>query len=225
MKNDKAYTCDGERISDIMILILAGHETTAFSLAWTFIQLALHQDIQNELRLDLSNEERHTFEECTKSKYLDSVIKESMRIKPTVASGSARYSQKDYSIDKYFIPKGTLLCFPPIIYLLNEEYFEEPYKFKPSRWNTINNYKDINTNSEDSSSSEEEKERQLKLQEKVFLPFAMGRRNCIGQSLALAELYSIVPRIVQKFNVRVEAEGTEEFFLTLKPKNWYLRVE
>lgn len=127
-----------------------------------------------------------------------------MRLHPVGAAiGAWRVSNKDYSIDdgKYFIPKGSNLMFPPITYFTNSNYFEDPYEFKPSRWY---------------------KENPSKKSQEAFLPFAIGRRNCIGQTLAHAEIYSIIPRLIKEFDFSIETEGTDEFFLTLKPKGWLM---
>ena len=51
----------------------------------------------------------------------------------------------------------------------------------------------------------------------AFNPFSLGKQNCLGQSLAQAETFAIVARIVTKFELSVENEGTVDFFLTLKP--------
>jgi len=53
----------------------------------------------------------------------------------------------------------------------------------------------------------------------AFLPFAMGKQDCISQSLANAELHNIIPRIVSEFEFFLVEEGTVDFFLTLKPVN------
>ena len=58
----------------------------------------------------------------------------------------------------------------------------------------------------------------------AFNPFSLGKQNCLGQSLAQAETFTIVARIVTKFELSVENEGTVDFFLTLKPVGAILRA-
>lgn len=203
MSNTEAYTNDEERVADVLILIIAGHETTAFSLAWILIELSKDSELQIQLRQELKKE--NSLQELSKNKVLASIIKESLRLHPVAATGSSRVSRKDYILDdgQCFIPKGSNLVFAPAIYFMNSKYFEDPYKFKPSRWY----------------------ENPSKKSEEAFLPFVIGRRNCIGQSLAVAQLFSVVPHIIKKFHLKIEIEGTEEFYLTLKPKGWRLTAE
>jgi len=55
-------------------------------------------------------------------------------------------------------------------------------------------------------------------------PFSLGKQNCLGQSLAQAETFSIVARIITKFELSVETEGKVDFFLTLKPVGAILKA-
>ena len=57
----------------------------------------------------------------------------------------------------------------------------------------------------------------------AFLIFSAGKQNCLGQSLANAELNCILPMILSKVELEVVEEGTTEFFLTLKPKGAILK--
>lgn len=96
-----------------------------------------------------------------------------------------------------------------MIYSFDNDYFKDPYEWKPSRWYADN----------------ENDAKALAQQEAAFIPFALGRRNCIGQSLAKAQLYSIIPRIISEYHLSIHREGTEISMATLKPKEWLLNVK
>ena len=83
----------------------------------------------------------------------------------------------------------------------DEDVYENAEAFNPSRWDNP-----------------------TKAMNDAYSPFAMGKQDCIGQSLANAELHSIIPRIVSEFELFLVEEGTVDFFLTLKPVNTMLRA-
>ena len=83
----------------------------------------------------------------------------------------------------------------------NPDIFNDPDSFQPSRWETPT--RDMLD---------------------AFNPFALGKQNCVGQSLANAELFAIVARICSEFELSVESEGSVGFFLTLKPMGARLRA-
>jgi cytochrome P450 len=102
--------------------------------------------------------------------YLDYVIKEGMRLWPVAATGSARIASKDKNFQDMIISKGCILNLPQ--YCLNCVGIKDPKSFHPDRWYA------------DSPDLE-----QLKVS---FLPFALGKRNCIGQNLATFEMKLIL---------------------------------
>ena len=55
-------------------------------------------------------------------------------------------------------------------------------------------------------------------------PFGLGKQNCVGQSLAKAEIFSIVAKIISEFDLSVEDDGAVDFFLTIKPVGTMLRA-
>jgi len=200
---NKAYNNDTERIVDIFVLLVAGHDTTAYTLAWTLIELAKNPQEQLALQKELNKmptDKRH------KTPMLENVIKESMRLYPVAAGGSGRTSNKDIIVKRnddkdILIPKGSELRLAPIVVHRMEEYYEDPDKFKPSRW-------------------EDPSEKALA----AFIPFALGRRNCIGQSLAKAELHSVLARLCAEFYFDVKDEGISRMNLTMQPQGATLIV-
>lgn len=200
--NNPNYHNDKERVNDLLVLLLAGHDTTAYSLAWILKELAMHPQEQAKLRSELLNA---SVEERYNLKALHNVIKEGMRLNPVAALGGIRTSSKDIILEatgKYpytVIPKGSMIFFSMMSILQNPLYFENPDDFIPSRWENP---------SDDAVAA--------------FLPFLTGPRNCVGQSLANAEMRTVLSHLCANYEFTIENEGSNTFFLTYKPRNCLL---
>jgi cytochrome P450 len=215
--NNPNYDNDDERAADVIDIIVAGHETSANSMTFLLLELAKHKQEQQRLYqelLDLSPEDRNGCD------HLKNCVREAMRLWPVTAVGPVRVAGRDFVVpanneddtnDKfsslmtrekdYFIPKGSLVFMPSIGTYHNELYFDEPESFIPSRW-------------EDPSED----------MKKAFLPFSVGKRSCLGQSLALSEMHSILSRLLVQYEFSVVQEGTTGYFITLKPEGVLLKA-
>eukprot|EP00816_Leptocylindrus_hargravesii_P005629 CAMPEP_0196802132 /NCGR_PEP_ID=MMETSP1362-20130617/1815_1 /TAXON_ID=163516 /ORGANISM="Leptocylindrus danicus, Strain CCMP1856" /LENGTH=435 /DNA_ID=CAMNT_0042173349 /DNA_START=272 /DNA_END=1579 /DNA_ORIENTATION=+ len=189
--NNANYESDEERVRDIMVFFLAGHDTTAFSLAWTLFELAKNKSEQTKLRSALRNTPREEWKNVVE---LRCVLKEGLRLHPVAALGSWRVLSNDINTGKYSLAKGAIIGIPYFVVHRNREYINNPDEFIPSRW--------IDP-SEDLSSA--------------YMPFALGRRNCVGQSLAYSELFICLATLVVDYEFGVFDEGMVDYFLTLKP--------
>jgi cytochrome P450 len=191
MKSD-AYKNDDERLADMTVFLIAGHDTTAYSLAWILLELARNPMQMTKLRESLSNAPP---EDWSRSEVLRIIVKEGLRLHPVVPGGSIRTIGRDIETKTgMLLPKGSIIFMPFIMLLRNPIIFENENTFQPSRW-----------------------EKPSKEMADAFLPFSLGKQNCIGQSLANAELHCIVARICAEFDLKVKEEGTVDYFLTLKP--------
>ena len=123
-ENDQPMT-DEELRDELVTLLLAGHETTATALAWTFERLVRHPEAMQRLvaEIDAGEEE----------KYLTAVIRESLRVRPVVPV-FARRLNKPVTLGDYDYPRGTTIV--PSVYLTNRnpERFPEPTTFRPERF-------------------------------------------------------------------------------------------
>lgn len=195
--NDKDYQSDSERVNDILVFLIAGHDTTAFSIAWILLELAKNSHEQETLRNELK---KLPIEERLNSSALKHIIKEGMRLHPVAAIGSVRDTARDFSLKldnserSVHIPKGSTVFCPLVLILRNARYFNKPDEFMPSRW--------INPSPDAIS---------------AFIPFSSGKRNCIGQPLANAELQTVISHLIGKYHFSVEDSGEREFYVTLKP--------
>ncbi len=203
--NNPLYENEDEKLADMLVMLVGGHDTTAYTISWTLLELAKHPNHQAFLRSRLKdatscgNHPRDTEE-------LQHVIKESMRLHPVAAWGTCRKIASDLVIKRdkasdYFIPKGSIVNCSVMPLTRNEKYFTDPHSFFPSRW--------INP---------------TKLEKDSLMPFLIGSRNCVGQSLANSTLRTVIAQLCMDFDFTVSEEGTATCFFTLAPKGMRLLV-
>ncbi len=125
-----------------------------------------------------------------------------MRLNPVAAGGSIREASKDIKYEDMVIPKGSNIMMPQ--YVIFRLGIQDPESFNPDRWNP------------DSPDLE-----QLKVS---FLPFALCKRNCIGQNLATFELKLILATLFRSFRFELQTVVKKECFLQLQPKNAFLKA-
>jgi cytochrome P450 len=190
-----------EEISDqIILFFVAGYDTSAASLSSICYCLAMNQMVQeklyNEVKtfMNSSSDEENFMEDMNQLKYLDAVIKESMRFLPIVPRMERRCNKDcilqtdDYRI---FVPRDAMIIIP--IYSLNHDtrYFRNPDRFDPERFL--------------------DPEQEL-LMASAYLPFATGPRSCIGQRFAMMELRACMIHVVSRFEFAPCSETGLQYF-------------
>jgi cytochrome P450 len=115
---------DAEVRDELVTLLLAGHETTATSLAWIFDRLLSHPQTLAKLRDELG---------AGREEYLDAVIRETLRVRPIVPM-VGRAVAKPFPLGRWTIPPGSRIA--PSIYLCGRraDGFPDPHRFDPDRW-------------------------------------------------------------------------------------------
>jgi cytochrome P450 family 135 len=115
---------DVEIRDELVTLLLAGHETTATSLAWVFDLLLTHPQVMDRLRDELAT---------GKEEYLDRVIRETLRVRPIIPM-VGRYVAKPFEMGPWKLPVGTRIA--PSIYLsgMRAASYKDPKRFDPDRW-------------------------------------------------------------------------------------------
>lgn len=200
MESDQAFPTDDEKAAQLLEFLVAGYDTTGYSISWILLSLAQNKVEQAKLRESLR---KLTPETWNDSKQLQWVIKEGMRLNPVASAGSIRTIGRDITTKRgHLLPKGSICFLPFMLIFRNPNVFPEPESFIPSRW-------------------ENPSQEQLA----AFQPFSLGKQNCVGQSLAKAETSSIVARIISEFELSVDdscGPETCDFFLTLKPVGAFL---
>jgi cytochrome P450 len=192
---------DVEVRDETMTLFLAGHETTANALAWTFHLLSRHPDVYTRLRTEVDGVlggRTPTFEDVPRLPYAMRVIKEAMRLYPP-AYIIGRQAMRDVDIGPYRLPKK-MTAFINIYGMHHRaKYFPDPDKFDPDRFKP-------------------EAEKQMKMS---YLPFGGGPRICIGNQFALLEGQLVLATIAQRVTFEATSDRTiePEPLITLRPKN------
>jgi cytochrome P450 len=111
------YPSESARTAEMITYLFGGHDTTAYSLSWTLIEVARHAEVYQAIRSEIAaavpaGSSRVSHNQACELKYLDQVIKESMRFWPVTAMGSLRIAQHDIELQGYTLPKGSTIILP-----------------------------------------------------------------------------------------------------------------
>ena len=192
---------DVEVRDETMTLFLAGHETTANALAWTFYLLSRHPDIYARLRSEVDEVlEGRTpeLEDVPRLAYTLRVLKEAMRLYPP-AYIIGRRATEDVDIGPYRLPKGMTAFINIYGIHRRAKYFPDPERFDPDRFRP-------------------EDEKQMR---SVYLPFGGGPRVCIGNQFALLEGQLALAAIAQRVTFEAPSDRMvePEPLVTLRPRH------
>jgi cytochrome P450 len=180
---------DEQLMSECQILFVAGHETTAAALAWSWYLLCQHPEIYTKLQQEVDSVlqgRTPTYADLARLPYSLQVFKESMRIFPPIYV-TARQALLDVEIGGYLVPKGGLVVIAPYTLHRRQDCFLEPEKFDPERFSP---------------------EREKLIPRNAFLPFGLGPRICIGSHFALMEGQLLLAALAQRVTFRL-APGQE----------------
>jgi cytochrome P450 len=184
---DNTGMTDRQLRDEVMTLFLAGHETTASALAWTWYLLATHPDVESKLMAELETVlggRLPTADDVPRLAYTEQVIHETLRLYPP-AYVFGRQPLEDCTIGGYRIAKGTSILIPPYVTQRDPRFFDRPDEFDPDRW----------------------KDGLFKrLPKYTYYPFGGGPRVCIGNSFAMLEAMLIVATVVPRFQFELAAE-------------------
>ena len=198
---------DGSRMSDqqlrdeVVTLFLAGHETTANALAWTWWLLTQHPEVEQKLHAELEHVlggRLPTMEDLPQLAYTSHILTESLRLYPP-AWAMARLAVEDHEILGYPVPKGTGITVSQWIVHRDPRWYEAPDAFIPERW---------------------EGNLLKELPRMVYFPFGAGSRQCIGNAFALMEATLVLATIAQRYRFRLAVGHAVTLWasLTLRPR-------
>ncbi|CCH55669.1 cyc2 [Fibrisoma limi BUZ 3] len=196
-----------ERMSDqqlrdeVVTLFIAGHETTATSLAWTLHLLANHPDVQARAKAEvetvLAERDRPSPEDLRSLTYLMQIIQESLRMYPP-AWAMTRLSLGPDQLGDYAIKAGDGILLSPYVLHHDPASWPEPEQFNPDRF-----------------LPERVKERHPY----AFLPFGGGPRLCIGNQFALMEMQVMLAVLLQRFIIKPTGQPIDaQPLITLRSK-------
>jgi cytochrome P450 len=183
---------DGSRMTDQQLrdeaitIFLAGHETTANALSWTWMLLSQNPAVEAKLHAELDSilaGRTPSLDDLPKLPYTGHVITESMRLYPP-AWGMARVAIEDVEIGGYPIPKGCGVSLAQWVVHRDARWFEAPEEFRPERW---------------------EADLLKRLPRFAYFPFGGGPRQCIGNNFAVMEAGLLLAAIAQRFRIRLVA--------------------
>ncbi|HEX6385234.1 MAG TPA: cytochrome P450 [Anaerolineae bacterium] len=193
---------DDQQLRDeVMTIMLAGHETTAVALSWTFYLLSQHPDVRQKLEAELAEVlggRVPTVADMPDLTYTTMVIEESMRLYPP-AYAISRWCNEADEVGGYIVPANSALTLSPYLTHRHPDFWEEPDKFDPQRFTPV---------------------RQAERPRYAYLPFGGGPRQCIGNNFAMTEATLLLATIAQRYRLellpgqRVEMEP----LITLRPR-------
>lgn len=192
-------------IDEILILFVAGHETTSNALTFTFQLLAQQPTWQDKIVDEVSSIKKETDDTMalvTSAKVCQQVIEESMRLYPP-AYFIDRVNIEEDSFNGMQFKAGSSLLFSIFEIHRHPELWEQPEAFLPERFSEGG-----------------------RLYSSQYFPFGAGPRKCIGNNFAMFEMIIAVSQLVSKYKIIPEFETIEITpLITLKPKNAFLRFE
>lgn len=194
---------DRELRDEMMTLLLAGHETTAVALTWTWYLLALNKQTETKLHEELDvvlGDREPTVGDVPRLRYTEWVIKESMRLYPP-AWGIGRRASADFEVGGYRVPAGTNVFLMQWITHRDDRFYPEPECFRPERW--------------------DEPLRGSHLPRFAYFPFGGGPRKCIGASFAMMEAVLLLATFARRFRLELAPDARVELLpsLTLRPRS------
>jgi cytochrome P450 len=165
----------------VMTLFVAGHETTALALTWTWVLLAENPQVETRLLAeiqDVCGERLPAAGDLSRLRYTEMVLKEALRLYPPVWT-IARVAAGDCEIGGYYVPAGTSVTISQWVTHRDPRFFDDPEAFRPERW-----------------ASEEA----TGLPGFAYFPFGGGPRGCIGYSFAMMEALLLIATILPRFH-------------------------
>jgi cytochrome P450 len=199
---------DGSRMTDRQLrdeavtLFLAGHETTASTLSWTWWLLARNPAVEAKLHAELDavlGDRAPSLDDLPRLAYAGHVITESLRLYPA-AWGMARLAVEDHEIAGYPVTKGMGVAMAQWVVHRDPRWYDAPEEFLPERW---------------------ENDLWKRLPRFAYFPFGGGPRQCIGNAFALMEATLILATIARKFRLRLVANHPVAPLasITLRPRH------
>jgi cytochrome P450 len=199
---DGSQMSDAQLRDEVMTLFLAGHETTALALSWSWYLLATHPEAEQKFHAELDEvlgRRAPQVSDLPKLKFTEMIAKETMRLYPP-AYAVGREAIEDTELGGYAVPRKTQIFAFQWVTQRDPRYFERPDEFVPERW------------ANESIQS---------LPKYAYFPFGGGPRQCIGNYFAMMEIVLLLATIGQRFRFSMVEDHEVEVLpvLSLRPKN------
>lgn len=179
---------DRQLIDEILTLIVAGHETTASTLNWTWYLLSQHPEVEQRLAHELNQTTFSELDDLPKFTYTRQIIEEVMRLYPAGWLLNRKALSDDW-LGEFFVPAGTEIYVSPYFIQRHPNVWEDPDHFNPDRFQTDNS----------------------KTRHRLAtIPFSAGPRNCIGERFARIEMQIHLLTIGRHLRLRYTPSGPIE---------------
>jgi len=188
---------------EVVIIFLAGHETTSLALTFTWYLLSQHPHVEAKLHEELARVlggRTPQYDDLANLPYTKMVIEEAMRLYPPAPGLSNRAVLEDDEVSGVKIPKGAQVSIIPWVLHRHRTLWDNPEKFDPERFSP---------------------ERSQRRHRFAYLPFGGGPRVCIGMALAMAEAQLILATIAQRVRLKLVAgqDIVLQHRITLRPRD------
>lgn len=192
---------DKELIDELMTAIIAGHETSAITLNWSWYLLSADSGVEQKALNEIDaviEKQPASFEQLMQLKYIKQVVSEALRLYPPVWLFSRTSIEAD-QLGKYDVPAGTDIFFSPYYMHRHQEHWDNPETFDPERFNAENDKQRTN---------------------QVYIPFSSGPRRCIGDFFAIVESQLHFGMMLPEFKMQVVDSPSLELepFINLRVK-------
>jgi cytochrome P450 len=183
-EDDGSGMTDEQLRDEVVTIFLAGYETMANALTWTWYLLSQNPEVEARFHAEIDsalNGRLPTLEDIPRLNYVERVLAESMRLFPPVWA-MGRQAAEDMEVGPFFIPKGTMLYVSQYLMQRDPRYFPDPLRFDPDRFLP---------------------EQSASRPKFSYFPFGAGGRQCIGESFAWMEGTLLLATLAQKWKLRL----------------------
>ncbi|XP_050525049.1 cytochrome P450 4C1-like isoform X2 [Daktulosphaira vitifoliae] len=183
--NDQGANFSDKDLKDqVLTMMTAGSETSALTISFCILMLAIHQDIQDKVYNEIyevmgNGDQTLTIEDTVKFVYLEQCIKETIRLYP-IFPIILRRAQENIKITNHIIPKGTTIVIPSIGTHHLSEFYPKPWEFNPENFDPEN---------------------VAKRHKYSFIGFSGGPRNCIGMKYAMLSMKVTLSTFLRNYSV------------------------
>jgi len=183
----------GDIQEEVDTFMFEGHDTTAAGMTWALYLIGSHPEVQEKVHEELDTvlgrdlSRPATMEALGKLSYLERVLKETLRLYPSVPL-MGRVTTEDCTIDGQLVPAGTEVTILNYQIHHNKHVWEDPERFDPDRFLPEN---------------------QVHRHPFAYIPFSAGPRNCIGQKFAILEEKVMLSAILRRYIVHCPQKPTE----------------